>query len=235
MDNAIWAATNPERRRLVFGEPVATAPPRRTAASRLVAVNVEEPPQTTPISRVRTRPVRMTGRSMATPSRRGMMLTAEAVNRRRPAQAAARPRNRPQRANARPSTRAARTSRALLDPRAIRTPNSRLRTTERPMRRVTVFAHETTSTSRAAAIDTWTTGRALPSRVSSTDLTAALQASPLISRATRSASSPAWAMVVPSGMRPTRRYPPEPSGTTSHTSTSADGNAKSSPMTAATS
>lgn len=117
----------------------------------------------------------------------------------------------------------------------MRTANSRLRTTERPMRSVTVFAHATTSTSSAAAIDTRTTGRTSPSSVSSTDRTAARQASPLISRTTRVASSPAPAMVVPSDMRPTRRYAPDPAATTSHTSTSADGKAKSSAITAATS
>ena len=84
--------------------------------------------------------------------------------------------------------------------------NSRLRTTERPMRSVAAFAHATTSTSSAAAIDKRRTGRSSPRNVSSTGRTAALYKSgrySRVSRATRVASSRAWASVAPSRSRPT--------------------------------
>ena len=242
MDNAIWPATSPARRRLAVREPVATMPQRKAPPFPRTAATTEAPPHTTPASRVKTSPARTTGSSMATASARGTTAAAVAPNSRRPTQATASPRTSPPAAIARPSTSAARTSRTMPEPRAIRTANSRLRSTERPMRSATVFAHATTSTSRAAAIDTRTTGRSSPSSVSSTDLIAALHPSPpasRVSRATRIASSRTWAKVAPSRMRPTTWYDPDPSGATagaaSHMSTCADGNPNSAGMTAATS
>ena len=242
MDNAIWPATSPARRRPAVREPVATVPQRKAPPLPLTAAANDAPPQTTPARRVKTSPARTTGSSMATASARGTTPAPAVANSRRPTPAVARPSTNPPVASAKPSTSAARTSRPMPEPRAIRTANSRLRSTERPMSSDTVFEHATTSTSRVAAIDTRTTGRSSPSKASSTDPIAALHPSPpasRFSRTTRIASSRACANVAPSRRRPTTWYHPELSGATagaaSHTSTFADGNPNSAGMMAATS
>ena len=94
---------------------------------------------------------------------------AMAANSRRPAQAAARPRNSPPAAVARPSDQCGPDQPGQAPSRgAMRMATSRLRTTERPKRSVAAFAHATTNTSSAAAIDTRRTGRSSTRNASST-------------------------------------------------------------------